>query len=94
MAGLDIASKANQATTLPALLVATYAQVSDPNARININFTEVDTLKSGNNASVGLIVGNDETLYGSQQVIETLLEANTLLNGQKGKDVCNALDIR
>lgn len=90
MESVEIASKANQALTLPTLLVANYAQRTDPNAQIRIFFQEVDTLNAGENASVELRLANGESMYGSQQVIDKFSEMYALLKGQKGKDVCNA----
>lgn len=82
MTTLNIASKANQATTLPVLLVASYAVESDPNASITVKFNEVDTLKSGDGASVELILGNDSPIYGSEKVIENILAAYPFLQGK------------
>lgn len=82
MTTLNIASKASQATTLPVLLVASYANESDPNASITVKFNEVDTLKSGDGASVELILGNDSPTYGSEKVIEDILVAYPFLQGK------------
>ncbi|KAL8866208.1 MAG: hypothetical protein Q9174_006436, partial [Haloplaca sp. 1 TL-2023] len=45
MASLTIASKANQAVTLPPLLLASYANESNPNAKVNIAFEDVEKLQ-------------------------------------------------
>lgn len=82
MATLNIASKANQATTLPVVLAASYANQSDPNASITVKFDEVDILKSGDGASVELILGTDSPIYGSEKVIETILVAYPFLQGK------------
>lgn len=82
MATLNIASKANQVTTLPALLVATYANESDPNVSITVKFVEADTLKSGDGASVELLLGNDSSTYGSEKVIENILVAYPFIQGK------------
>ncbi len=79
MATLAIASKANQATILPALLVASYVNESDPNASITIKFEDVETLQSGNGAAVELVLEKDSSTYGSDQVIGKLLEIYSFL---------------
>lgn len=75
MASLTIASKANQAFTLPALLVVTYANAEDQTLAITIEFDEVNTLESGDGASVELILNNAPPIYGSELVIEKFLAA-------------------
>ncbi|KAL8958835.1 MAG: hypothetical protein Q9183_005760, partial [Haloplaca sp. 2 TL-2023] len=45
MASLTIASKANQAITLPPLLLASYVNESNPNAKVNIAFEDVEKLQ-------------------------------------------------
>ena len=82
MTTLNIASKANQATTIPALLVAQYAKEADPNASININFDEVEALKTGDKATVELAIGNSTSSYGSEHVISELMSAYPFLQGQ------------
>lgn len=82
MTTLNIASKANQATTIPVLLVAQYAKEADPNASININFDEVEFLKSGDKATVELAIGNGTSLYGSEHVISELMNAYPFLEGK------------
>ena len=79
MATLNIASKANQATTIPALLVAQYAKEADPNASININFDEVEALKSGDKSTVELAIGTGTSSYGSEHIISELMSAYPFL---------------
>ena len=81
MTTLNIASKANQATTIPALLVAQYAKEADPNASININFDEVEALKTGDKATVELAIGHGTSSYGSEHVISELMGAYPFLQG-------------
>lgn len=87
MATLNIASKANQATTFPALLVAHYAKEADPNSSINVNFEEVDTLKAQENATVEITVGTGTSAYGSEKVIDVLVEAYPFLQGKNDTNV-------
>lgn len=82
MATLNIASKANQATIFPALLVAHYAKEADPNSSIGVKFEEVDTLKAGDNATVEIVVGSGTSTYGSEKVINGLVEAYPFLQGK------------
>lgn len=82
MATLNIASKANQAATFPALLVANYAKEADPNSSVNINFEEISTLKTGDDATVEIVVGSGTSVYGSEKVIDVLIEAFPFLQGK------------
>lgn len=81
MATLSIASKANQATTFPALMVAHYAKEADPNSSINVNFEEVDALKAADSATVEVVVGTGTSKYGYENVIDSLVEAYPFLQG-------------
>lgn len=75
MATLKVASKANQATIFPALLIALYAKEANPNSSITVNFEEVDTLKVGDNATVEIVVRSGTSTYGCEEVIDRLMEA-------------------
>lgn len=89
MATLCIASKANQATILPALLIVTLANETDPNAPIHIEYHEVDGFKSGNAAAVELDLGAvraESPVYGSEKVVNKIHEAYPLLL-DKNKDL-------
>ena len=88
MTTLNIASKANQATTVPALLVAQYAKEADSNASININFEEIEDLKGGHKATVELAIGDAGSSYGSENVIEKLLGAYPILQTKNVDLVC------
>ena len=82
MATLTIASKANQATTFPALLVAHYAKEADPKSSITVNFEEVDALKVEEKAAVEIVVGSGTSTYGSEKVIDCLIKAYPFLQGK------------
>jgi len=88
MTTLNIATKVNQAIIFPALLVANYAKTLDPNASINVNFEETDTLKSGKNASVEVAFGNNTFSYGFIHVIRSLVKAYPVLQGKNESVVC------
>ena len=96
MATLNLASKANQATTFPALMVAHYAKEADPNSAINVIFEEIDTLKAADNATVEVVVGSGTSTYGFQNVIDSLVEAYPFLQGKhdtlvKAYQVCEPI---
>ena len=82
MAALRIASKSNQAITVPVLLVANYANETDPNSSINIKIEEAENLKSGDKAAVELVIASNDPAYGTEQVISTIAEAYHLLQGK------------
>ncbi|MCJ1398874.1 hypothetical protein MMC11_002075 [Xylographa trunciseda] len=72
MATLHIASKANQATSIPALLVATLANNKDPNASITIDFQDAETLQSGSKESVEFVPKSGDSIHGSENVVSYL----------------------
>lgn len=88
MSTLNIASKANQAITLPAVLVAQYANESDPDTSISVSFEEVEALKSGDQAVVELVDGSSTSTCGFEQVISGLIQTYSCLRGQNEKAVC------
>ena len=75
MAAIFVATKANQATFLPALLVASYVNENDPNAHVAIHLQDVNTLKSGDNATVNLESVKKQSSSGSESVITQLIQA-------------------
>ena len=75
MASLHIASKANQATSIPALLVATLANHKDPHASITINFQDAETLKSGGKEAVELVPKSGASIHGSETVVSYLAKS-------------------
>ncbi|KAL9577922.1 MAG: hypothetical protein Q9212_006052 [Teloschistes hypoglaucus] len=82
MASLTIASKANQASTLPVLLVAQYAKEKDPNASIEIAFSDVEELLEVKETVVIFKSANapDEPLY--KDVIQTVMHEYPKLQGK------------
>ena len=81
MASLKIASKANQATTFPALLIANYAQILDSKVSIKVEFEEVEFLKNGDKAALELDVGSGPT-FGTKNVIHRLLHTHQSLKSK------------
>lgn len=82
MATLNIATRANQASTLPVLLVAQYAKECDQKVSIKVNFEDVNTLKSGDNASVELIERSGVSSFGYVRAIHGLISMHPLLQGR------------
>lgn len=80
MATLTVACNANQAATLPAVLVASYAKLSDPNASINITFEDIETLHAGDGATLELVFTEDPPVYGTDKIIGKLLEIHFSLS--------------
>ncbi|KAI4283262.1 MAG: hypothetical protein L6R35_005230 [Caloplaca aegaea] len=74
MAALTIASKANQAITLPALLVAQYAREADPNVKIVIEFKDVEVLDSPEKSELEFVITSKPPVFASSQVIRELLQ--------------------
>lgn len=74
MTTLTVACNANQATTLPTLLVASYAKFSVPNTSINITFEDVENLHTIDGAATELVLMKDPPVYGTDKIIEKLLE--------------------
>ncbi|KAL8902481.1 MAG: hypothetical protein Q9207_004679 [Kuettlingeria erythrocarpa] len=86
MAALTIASKANQAITLPALLIVEYAKASDPNAKIDIQFEDVEILENAEKSGLDLKVSGRSSVYQSTQAIRELLRSFAFWRG-KNDDV-------
>ena len=82
MATVRVASEANQATTVPALLVASYANEADPNSSINVKFEEVENLESGNKAVIELVEASNTPVYGSEEIIRTIVAAHPIIQGK------------
>ena len=82
MASLKIASKANQATTFPALLIANYAQVLDPKISIEVEFEEVEYLKSGDKVALELVVESESSTFGTKDVTNRLVDTYQSLKGK------------
>lgn len=95
MTTLTIASKANQATTLPALLVASFANESNPNVSITFKFEEAEILESSNSA-VELIIGNGAPINGFQNCLDKLAQEYPFLSEKQddrvGSDSCRSDD--
>ena len=86
MATLKIASKANQATTFPSLLVASLIKEFDPKTRFSVQFEDDGVLRSRGDEVVGLTLGDDESIYGLEKVLDKLLYSHSVL-GSKDNDL-------
>ena len=82
MAVLTIASKANQAILLPALLVAARVNELDPNAAIKISFEDVGSLKAAGEAAVKLMLDSGDPTYGANKLIFELLKIHRSLQSK------------
>lgn len=85
---MNIASKANQATTFPALLVASYAQETSKNGTVNIKFDEVESLKTGEQISVKTVAGTDAPVHGPESAISKLIATFDTLKSKHESLVC------
>ena len=88
MATITVASKANQATTFPALLVASYLKEVDPKSEVTVYFEEIETLQSQKDATVELSLFDNKPTYGSEEVIQQLLKAYPILQAKSHDHVC------
>lgn len=82
MGTLNVASKASQATTLPALLVAHYAAHLAPNDALDINLEEAEMLVSDDKAVVELVSHGPKYIHGSEHIISTLMETHPSLDNR------------
>lgn len=79
MTTLTVACNANQATTLPPLLVASYAKLLDPNTSINITFEDVETLHASDGPVIELVLTKDSPVYGADEIIGKFLDIHLSL---------------
>lgn len=86
---LTISSKANQATTLPVLLVASWVNESSPKEAIIVKFEEVEVLGSSDSA-VELIVGDGSPIHGSSNCLEKLAQEYPFLQEKHDAHVSSA----
>lgn len=82
MAALIVASKANQAETLPALLVAELAKQSGQNAKIDIEFKDVEKLAPEKQNVVELTSTGKSPLETSKDVIHGFLQTFNIGQGK------------
>jgi glutamyl-tRNA synthetase len=87
MASLLIATKANQATTFPVLLIASFANESNPSAKITFDFEEVDKLSCGNGAALELKTGPENSIYDPEKAVAALLAQYPSLQDKKADQV-------
>ncbi|KAL8641045.1 MAG: hypothetical protein Q9228_002096 [Teloschistes exilis] len=92
MASLTVASKANQASTLPVLLVAQYAKEKDPNASIEIVFSDVEELLEAKEAVVIFKSASapGEPLY--RDIVHTVMHEYPNLQGKHDSIVREWID--
>jgi glycerol-3-phosphate dehydrogenase len=84
MASLEVSEKANQASTLAALLVAAYVNHVDPNAQITIKVEDKDT------EPVYRATGK-EVVSGAGNIVTSLTENHTQLQAKESEVRCIGL---
>ncbi|KAL8814480.1 MAG: hypothetical protein Q9223_006298 [Gallowayella weberi] len=80
MSALTVGSKANQAITLPVLLLAQYVNANDPNVNIDIIFEDVDDLFE--NSPLKLNLEEGDNFYSFNEISLKLLARCKSLDGQ------------
>lgn len=92
MSTLNIASKANQASTLPALLVAHYAKECDQSISIGFKVEDVDSLEIGDKATIELVQESGTSTFGCDTVIDKLISAYPFLQDKNENIVSLVVD--
>lgn len=88
---LTIATTANQASTLPPLLVAAFVNQKAGKVVVTIIYKDGDTLNPSDKTAVAAFVqGSDEPVYGSQNIVKRLTEGfPDTLRGKQNELVCH-----
>jgi hypothetical protein len=74
---LSIATKANQSSTIPALLAAALVNETPGAGAITVNFKDVEALKKDDKtAATELVLGAGPPVYGDLQVVKKIAEAH------------------
>lgn len=84
---LSLATKANQASLLPVLLVATSINEARPTPVIAINFEDAAVLPEGEKAIVQFTGASGAPVYGTDNAIKELRASFPFLNGKDEKSV-------
>ena len=86
---LKVASKANQSSTFPALLLAHWVlqNESSQKSTLEIVFVEIENINDGGKSPVQLDLGSDHAVAGSESVLNTLLEQYTSIQGSSKDQV-------
>ncbi|KAL8767941.1 MAG: hypothetical protein Q9209_005729 [Squamulea sp. 1 TL-2023] len=79
MAALTVASKSNQAVTLPILLLVQYVNTNDPNVDINIVFQDAEQVNEKTPIKLDLLNGGP---FESSESIDAKLMEHKILHGQ------------
>ncbi|KAL3462538.1 tRNA synthetases class I, catalytic domain-containing protein [Aspergillus heterothallicus] len=82
---LTLATKANQATLLPVLLVATSVNEARPTPIIAIKYEDAATLPQGDKATVEFIGASGSPVYGAQNSLQELRATFPFLNSKEEK---------
>jgi hypothetical protein len=85
---LNVATRANHAALLPAVLIATSINEARPSPVININYEDTALLQDGDKAIVQLVTGSN-SVFGTTNVIQELTTQFPFLSGKDTKVVCS-----
>jgi glutamyl-tRNA synthetase len=93
MAELAVATRANPATLLPALLVASSVNESLGRSEITIRYEDADVLPAGDGKTVEFTAGGNNAVYGSENAIKELRTTFPFLRGKDEKRVIGPFSI-
>ena len=88
MSELTFATRANAASLLPALLVASSVNQSRPQQEIALVFEDVDILPSDDKATIQFTAAGQSPVYGSENVLKALRSFYPFLKSKDEKLVC------
>lgn len=83
---LKVATRGNQAATLPAVLIVTSINEARPTPVINITYEDTALLQDGDKAIVQLTSGSN-SVFGTANVIQELTKHFPFLTGKDSKVV-------
>lgn len=95
MATLAIASRANQATTFPALLVAHFIGEIEPKNAVEVRYEDAESLGSGAGNTVEFVPKEGKTSSGAEQAVISIIQASSVHENDLNKSaVCqHSLDM-
>ncbi|MCJ1313174.1 hypothetical protein MMC25_006851 [Agyrium rufum] len=87
MSTIKVASKANQALFLPAILVAAYVNEQSSEAQVTTDYEEVADLEGKKGLAIELTAKSGKTVDGSTKAIEALTEEFDVLRSPVASDI-------
>ena len=82
---LTLATRANQASLLPALVIATSINQAGPTPVVAITYEDTAVLREGENAIVQFTGASGKPVFGSENVIQELIANYPYLHGKEEK---------